>query len=266
MTPAPPERGDGVARGLALAAGLGFAVSLVAAAAGQVVAVAVELARPFDGPAVDLGWLYVAAFHHVGVRISITASSVIAGAIRLPTSGAAELSLAFLSATAGLLWLLHRAGRAAAAYAGGGGLRRALVGAGVAPAYALPIWIAALVVRYHADVPSNVVVTGSFDVRAVAWQALVLPLALAATAGLAGGLASARRDGSTTARAIAAVVHGGVVAFGAGLLLAFVGLLVLAALDPSATRGYFDAVTAPGARGTTALLAHHVLLLPNQSL
>ena len=50
-----------------------------------------------------------------------------------------------------------------------------------------------------------------------------------------------------------------------GLVLSFVGLLVLAALRPGATRTYFETVTGPPTEQATMNTAHHVILLPNQS-
>ena len=51
-----------------------------------------------------------------------------------------------------------------------------------------------------------------------------------------------------------------------GLVLSFVGLLVLAAIRPGATRTYFETVSGPPTDQSTMNIAHHVLLLPNQSL
>ena len=50
-----------------------------------------------------------------------------------------------------------------------------------------------------------------------------------------------------------------------GLVLSFAGLLVLAAIRPGATGTYFDDLRPPSDQ-TTMNIAHHVLLLPNQSM
>jgi hypothetical protein len=51
-----------------------------------------------------------------------------------------------------------------------------------------------------------------------------------------------------------------------GLVLSFVGLLVLAAIRPGATWTYFQTISGPPNDQTTMNIAHHVLLVPNQSM
>jgi hypothetical protein len=51
-----------------------------------------------------------------------------------------------------------------------------------------------------------------------------------------------------------------------GLVLSFVGLLVLAALDPTTTADYFRGAFGDGAARGTVLVGHHVLVSPNQSM
>jgi hypothetical protein len=51
-----------------------------------------------------------------------------------------------------------------------------------------------------------------------------------------------------------------------GLVLSFVGILVLAAARPGGARTYFATVSRPPTAQTAVIVAHHVLLLPNQSM
>jgi hypothetical protein len=51
-----------------------------------------------------------------------------------------------------------------------------------------------------------------------------------------------------------------------GLVLSFAGVLVLAAIRPGATMTYFRTISGTPSDQTTMNIAHHVLLLPNQSM
>jgi hypothetical protein len=51
-----------------------------------------------------------------------------------------------------------------------------------------------------------------------------------------------------------------------GIVLSFVGLLVLAVVHPDATRAYFRTVSEPPIDETVLIIGHHVLVLPNQSM
>jgi hypothetical protein len=98
---------------------------------------------------------------------------------------------------------------------------------------------------------------------------LVLPLLIAAAAGAAGGLRSGRHElisNDPWGRRAAGVIAGGLRMFVLGLVLSFVGLLVLAAIRPGATGTYFRTISGPPDDQTTMNIAHHVLLLPNQSM
>ena len=102
------------------------ALGLAIALAGQLVPTLIDL---FGGglafpTALRIGWFYTLAFHRVGLDVDAASS-------RRP-----RLSIAFLSGTGLALWLLFRAGRAAAELAGRRSRERVLVGAMVAPAYA----------------------------------------------------------------------------------------------------------------------------------
>jgi hypothetical protein len=98
---------------------------------------------------------------------------------------------------------------------------------------------------------------------------LVLPLLLGAAAGAAGGMRSGRFElisHEPWGRRAAGVIAGGLRMFVLGLVLSFIGVLVLAAVRPSAGRAYFAAISGPPVDQTAVIVAHHVLLLPNQSM
>ncbi|MEO8476438.1 MAG: DUF6350 family protein [Actinomycetota bacterium] len=99
-------------------------------------------------------------------------------------------------------------------------------------------------------------------VRPVSWEAFVLPLLVVAVAGCAGGAAAFLRKRPSRVRDAAA---GGWRMFVTALLLAFAGVLVLAALEPGVTNRYARGLKDMGVGGAV-LFGHHLLLLPNQSL
>jgi hypothetical protein len=199
-----------------------------------------------------LGWLYTLAFHRIEIDVVASAGGRF-GAV------AYRVSIAFLLGTAFALWMLYRAGRAAATRAGGGGWRRALAGALISPAYALPIWALTLVVELRLRFDRSPL-PPTLRVHGVPWQAFVLPLAIAAIAGAAGGFCSSPREGWAR-RSLA----GGWLAFATAIGLAAAGFLVVAAVRPSGTSAYARFAGESPARAAL-VLGHHALLLPNQSL
>jgi hypothetical protein len=99
--------------------------------------------------------------------------------------------------------------------------------------------------------------------------AFLYPFLIALVAGAAGGLRSAALAGEASepwGRRTLGVWGGGVRMLALGLVLSFVGLLVLAALDPTTTADYFRGAFNGGAARGTVLVGHHVLLSPNQSM
>jgi uncharacterized protein DUF6350/zinc ribbon protein len=200
-----------------------------------------------------LGGLYFFGFHHVG--ISISTRGVAPGFRIHATFG---FAVALLLVTGAAAWLLYRYGRRLAVELGGTMSERALHGAKLGVPYAALSLILSFVVPFDEQ-------NGHVDVAHV--SAFVIPLLLGALAGAAGGVSSLRQGLATREpwgrRAVAAVA-GGAQAFVASLLLAFIGLLVVAALKPDDTRAYVHGVS-HGASGAAALV-HHVLALPNQSI
>ncbi len=274
-TGAPPPSGGGSALragwGTATAWGLGACAAL--ALLGQLLAFGGALLSGADlgvGAVARIGWLYFCGFHGIGVVAEIRDVSGPLGGLLPPGSGLSyRLEMAMLSATALALYLLSRGGRAAADRAGGSAGARMLHGLKVAPAYALPALLLSLLVRFDLPSPAPEVFTGTITIRPSPLSALLWPLVLAAAAGAAGGLASARPvlpERSAAGRTAAAALAGGWTMLVAVVSLSFVGLLVHAALAPRATAAYLRAVGSGGPDGAAVLLAHHVLVLPNQSL
>jgi hypothetical protein len=220
------------------------------ALAAQVVPVAIEV---FGGglefsTALKLGWFYELAFHRVA--IDVAGSGVVTG----------RLSVAFLSGTGFALWVLFRAGRAAARGAGPSLRARALAGAMVGPVYALPIVVITSLVRLqlHTD---GVILPRTVMLHGVVWQAFVFPALLGIVAGGTGGVVDSLPRASRT--------HGWLVGGWRGLLgalgLAAIGVLVLAAVRPQGTASYARVVSSNGPRAALLILGHHALFLPDQS-
>ncbi|MFL5737148.1 MAG: hypothetical protein ACJ76P_07400, partial [Actinomycetota bacterium] len=124
-------------------------------------------------------------------------------------------------------------------------------------------------IHFHIAVPSNPVFSGEINVEPSHLAAFLYPFLIALVAGAAGGLRSAGLAGEASepwGRRTLGVWGGGVRMLALGLVLSFVGLLVLAALDPTTTADYFRGAFNGGAARGTVLVGHHVLLSPNQSM
>jgi hypothetical protein len=253
--PASPEAhakdGGPGGRGASLVAIKGGIVAFVLTAlAAQIVPASIEL---FGGglalsTALKLGWFYELAFHHVAV--DVIGSSGVTG----------RLSVAFLSGTGLALWVLFRAGRAAARGAGPSLRGRVLAGAMVGPVYALPIVVVTSLVGLQLHTGGGFL-PQTVRFHGVVWQAFVFPALLGIAAGGAGGAMGFLPGGS---RAHAWLVGGWRAMLGA-LGLAAIGMLVLAAVRPQGTATYARAVSSNGPRAALLLLGHHALLMPNQS-
>jgi hypothetical protein len=118
-------------------------------------------------------------------------------------------------------------------------------------------------------IPQNALVTGSLQMRPWDLSWFVLPLLIAVAAGAAGGLRSGRHElvsHDPWGRRAAGATAGGLRMFVLGVVFSFVGLLVLAAIRPGATRTYFEAVSGPPTDQAAVIVANQVLLLPNQSM
>jgi zinc-ribbon domain len=252
------------------------AAFLAVALVGVLMAVLIKVVGDAPLSTVDtlkLSGLYTTTFHHTGIVVEVETA---AGEIPIPElpigPGAgieAKLGLAIMLVTGMAAFLLYRGGRAAAESSGGTPLARAIQGLKVAPLYAVLIGVVGLLTRFDPDIPANPFFSGSVRIHPSYIGAFLWPLALAVVAGAVGGLLSARRQNLPTEawgrRAVGAVA-GGWRMFVLALVFAFVGFLVLAAVNPDETRAYFEAVTEGGARPATVTITHHVVLLPNQSM
>jgi hypothetical protein len=255
--------GTGLARG---------ALAFVAMAAlGQVVAFAANLARsPGESAATaaKLGWLYFGWFHHAAVTTRVT--SVEGVRVGGEAGLTANVGLAMMLGTFLAIAILYKGGRAVADGAGGSGVvARVLHGMKVAPAYAIPPFLVSRLVTIDIPIPHNGLVAGSLQMPSGSLSWFMLPLLIAVAAGAAGGLRSGRYElvsHDPRGRRASGVMAGGLRMFVLGLVFSFGGLLVLAAIRPGATTTYFETVSGPPSDQTIMNIAHHVLLLPNQSM
>jgi len=220
----------------------------VVALAGQLVPTVIDL---FGGglafpTALKLGWFYTLAFHRVGLEVT--------------TASASRLSIAFLTGTGLVLWLLYRGGRAAGLLAGPSSRERILAGAMIAPAYAVPVGLLTLIVHLQLRTPGGLL-SGGVRVDGVTWQAFVFPAAIAVVTGGAGALLASEPQGSR----LRAWLVGGWRMMLVALGLALIGLLVVAAVRPQGLRTYARAVAANGPRAAMLVLGHQALLLPNHA-
>jgi hypothetical protein len=242
----------------------GGAVSFTCVAVGALAIGVLEwlaAGRPFG---LRLPWklagLYIGAFHGAGVQALGSGLPGVGGVTSFVDETRTTLHVTFLLGTALVLFVAGRAGGRVADHAGGGWRRRIAWGSTVAPSYALLVFAVSLVVVLR--FPS----AGITDLRVVAWEALVRSVVVAAVAGGAGGLLSARAvlepPSRWGARAVAWMVGGWRMTI-ALLVSAFAGFLVVAAVQTDASTAYMRVATG-SATGEIAT-GHHLLLLPNQS-
>ena len=255
--PARPEAPPSPARAFASASIGGFLAFVVTAFAGQAMGLATWIAgaRAYGARLpLKLGWLYLASFHRVGIRLSATQPFGFGdGPAPIPGRYDYTLRVAAFAGTILAGVVLFRAGRAAASQVGAGSWG----GAAVAPGYALPIGIGSLLVTLR--FPD----AGVVGVKAVAWESFAFPFAFALIVGAAGGLSTAKLRGR--AARLDAWVRTGWRMFAAAIVLAFLGFVVLAGVRPDASGAYARWIGRTGRVG--ALVAtHHLILLPDQSM
>jgi hypothetical protein len=213
------------------------------------------------------------AFHHAGIQGEVPRLEV-PQTPDSPFSGPVEfsftISLAFLLATFLGLWLLYRGGRTVARSTGGVAWARALHGAKVAIPYAVLSLAMSFGSRFSEELPQSPFLPtgGPFEFGPSPIAAFLWPLVLGLVAGSLGGLSSGERwlaPEGTGARA-RAVVRGGLVMTLYALLLAFVGYLVVVALNPDLplpfSPEFFQTVASEGLGGVVLLLVT-VLAIPN---
>jgi hypothetical protein len=252
-----PTRDARFATPIPSAAARGFAAFAVVAAAGQAIGFAewFALHRPFGLRfPLKVGWLYFLAFHRVGVDVRGP------GLTFLEDAGpplAARVHLAFLTGTALALVVLFRAARRSVMSTRG---QRASAGLSLVIGYALPSLVGSLVVTLRFPVVGATVVP-------VLTESFVMPMILAIVASAAAFAIVPASDGrSSGAHRLRACLIGGWWMLIAAVLLAIVGLVVLAGLRPDGAGAYWRAVTAGGSVRGTVIVGHQALLLPNQSI
>ena len=255
----------------------GFVAFLSITAIGQVLAFLAWFVSDTGAPAaavVRLGWMYFGAFHHVAIELDVSDLDLVAPGAA-PGTTSLSIGVALLSVTAVAAYLLFRAGRSVADRAGGSAGARVLLGAAVAPSYALPAFAAALLLDVTTPLRAGSFATGELHVALSPWQAFLFPFAIAAASGAAGGLRSALGDGSRSEdlRRIGAASAGALRMLVVGLGLSLAGLFVagvvqpdepVALLTPSTAR-YFETVFDRPPAGLV-ILGHHLAAAPNEAV
>jgi hypothetical protein len=230
--------------------------------------------------ALRIGAMYLGAFHHVPIRIEgeldLGQLADVLPEVDPASTGFSfvEIEVALLSVTALAAWLLFRSGRRLARHADGGALGHALRGATVAPGYAVPCFLVALLVHIDEPFAFGRFIDGNLKVSLSGIEALVFPLAIAAVAGAAGGVWAwvGSRPDDRRARSVGGALAGGWIMLWLGLALSYAGLFLagvvqpdepVALLTPSTAR-YFRAVFERPAAGA-AILGHHLASAPNEA-
>jgi hypothetical protein len=270
----PPPILDEVTRGWSTALARGLIAFVVMAGLGQAAAFIVYFVSDQPGSVgtfAKLGWFYFDSFHHIALSASVPNISIpdTGGLVAGGASIRAHLGLALMLGTFLAIWLLYGAGKAVADRAEGGGVARVLHGLKVAPVYALPCLLFSLLVKIKVTIPPGAFASGSVEVKSSAAQSFLIPLLIAAAAGAAGGLRSGRYEILTRGpwgRRVSGALAGGLRMLVLGIVLSFVGLLVLGVVHPDATQAYFRTVSEPPVDETVLIIGHHVLVLPNQSM
>jgi hypothetical protein len=214
------------------------------------------------------GWYGAWSWSKIGLAVSLTSVrtpfeatvQVRDGLFDPHGTTTSRLVIATGALTIAVLVLAYRAGGAQAR-----GLERRPLTAGVAGSvtglgFGIPAFVASL------PVSLSFVRFGIDHLEPVRSLALVLPVLVAGMAGAIGGLARARERLSEGGGAnVLAAIAGGATAFWWGAVLAFVGILLAAALSPAPVGSYARFVDHAGPGGA-ATLVEHALLLPNQTV
>jgi hypothetical protein len=208
--------------------------------------------RPFSWFKVGL------AYTLASVRVPFLATVDAPGAEGPPAAEPFVVAIGAL--TVAVVVLAFRAGRDQAEGLETRPLAAALAGASVGIGFAVPAFLVAFPVRL--SFPN----LGVDVLRPEPWVALLVPLAVVGGLGALGGVAATHEQLEATSwgRRVVAAGRGGFTALWWGLALAFIGFLLLAAVEMGATRAYGRFVGDAGAAGAVTVV-YHALLLPNQS-
>jgi hypothetical protein len=252
--PAPGAAGSGASERSAVGAGRsllrGVAAFLGVAMVAQLIGLA-EFAA--SGGAyrwwtwIKVGVLYLVSFFGVSVRVDVGGR------------GLFQMHLSLMAGTVVAGWLLFRAGRASAA--GVARSRARLRAACVIAGCVVPVWAVGLPAGLRFPDLGGPGVDAT--VRAVGWQVVAFPLAFAVLT-VAAGAWSVRAMRSSVGADLRRIVAGGWRMCRLALVLAFAGLLVLAAVRSDRTARYAGWLGSQG-RGGALLFGHQVLAAPNQS-
>jgi hypothetical protein len=240
------------------AGSLAFAV---VAAVAQTLSMVEVLLRPGSGDLLDAvlrGGVYFLLFHHAAVQVVI-GPGVAAGA---PSELAATVGMAPMAGTALVGMTLFLVGRSVFRREPGGTKRAALAAVLVAFPYAALSFGLALL--DEAPAPLGLVGAAAvLDPRPL--SALVWTLGLGIPFTALGALAAARerRPEDRPLRLGSAAVEGGWRMVWSLLSLASLGLLVVGALHPSATRASFDWAFSAGPAGGTLAVVGTATVAPN---
>ena len=269
----PPPRST-LSLGWATALGRAALAFAIMAALGQAIAFAAWAVSGRDvvvTTVARVGGVYFELFHRVGMefRAANLSGSAVSGGAGAVGGLTFTISIGLLLATILVVVLLFRAGRTVADRAGGPMLSRVVHGMKPALFYALLAFVFSFLIGFHLAVPENPFFSGEISVQPSLIAAFLYPFLIALAAGAAGGLRSASASGELSepwGRRTVGIWGGGVRMLILGLVFSFVGLLVLAALDPTTTADYFRGAFGEGAARGTVLVGHHVLVAPNQSM
>ena len=207
------------------------------------------------------GWYRPWSWFKIGIAETLSSVRVTFAATTADGRPAGQLVVATGALTIAVLVLSYRAGREQARGSEASPRRAALAGTAIAPGFAVPMVVLALLVTL--GFPQF----GVERLRPVLWQAAVLPLLVVGIAGAIGGLTVAEaplEDGPPWIRRGVAAVRGGATAFWWAIVLSFVGFLAVAAASPGPTGAYARFVSRTGGSGAATLIEHAVLV-PNQS-
>ena len=220
--------------------------------AGQLIAFAAYAVTGWDGP-----W----AWGRVGLATSLTSVRV---AFDVSSSGVetggGQVIVATGALTIAVLVLSFRAGREQARGLEGRPPIAVIAGAAVGLGFGVPAFVMS---------PAATLTMARFGIdklQPVLWQALVLPIVVAGSAGAVGAAADVRDAVSDRlGDRVVAACRGGAVALWWGVVGSFVALLVIAAASPRQVGEYARALDRASQGGAVAL-AGQALLLPNISV
>jgi Family of unknown function (DUF6350) len=206
-------------------------------------------------------------FHGIGLSIAPPSAGFGGPGAAILQNVAVTLSLTLMTGTIFVLVLLGHAGRKVADAAGGAAWVRGLHGMKIALPYGAVCLLLSLAESFTLRLPGSSfpgVDVAGVSIHPVYLEAFLWPALLGLLGGFVGGLRSTPDSDRTTAtRLLRGAVSGAGAMMAFALALSFLGLLILAALHPDATRSYMNGMFGRGTTRGLALLTLNVLALPN---